>query len=196
MGPFDYEGWGVVEEPTKPGRRKIRWNGWIKMVAGKIRIDLRDPRSGQATVRWFGLEAVASLTPRREEDIDWEAVKADTRERDVAETGEKLFDILSAVSAVSRIPIEELRGKRKTPEKLNLYRHLAFYLMREWTSASFPMIGAAVNRDHSSIIHGVQLMVERIKRGMFADEITKIRALMAEPRAVVMDGLAQEVAGA
>ena|SRR5579859_908261 len=193
MGAFDYEGWGVVEEPTRIGKAKIRHAGWVRMQDGKIRIDMREP-SGKIVSRWFGLSAVASFTPQDENEVACAVITADTKARDAAEISERVCEILAAVSQVARISIEQLEGRRRTPQRLITYRHLAWYLMRHWTQASYPQIGVAVKRDHSSVMHGVNCAAKRIERGQFVEEIAKVKAIIAQSSAMVMDGLSQEVA--
>jgi chromosomal replication initiation ATPase DnaA len=47
-------------------------------------------------------------------------------------------------------------------QHLDFCRHLAMYLLKR-TSASFPLVGAALNRDHSSVLHGFNLIQRRVQ---------------------------------
>lgn len=56
----------------------------------------------------------------------------------------------------------EIRGNRRYAN-WNLARQVAMYLLRQHTRASFEFIGVLLgNRDHSTIMHGVSAMAERI----------------------------------
>ncbi len=56
-------------------------------------------------------------------------------------------------------------------------RYLAEYLTREMTELSFPAIGDYFKRDHSSVIHGCNIIASRLKeRPLLAGEVARLRA--------------------
>lgn len=70
--------------------------------------------------------------------------------------------ILSAVSSYYHIPIAELIGQRRTG-KIVRARQVAMYLAHIHTTSSVAGIGRALNRDHSTILHGKKLVEKSIK---------------------------------
>src|SRR5215470_16862212 len=71
--------------------------------------------------------------------------------------------IQKAVCDFFRIRPNDLRSKRRT-RTVALPRQVAMYLCRRYTDASFPTIGERFGgRDHSTAIHAVQVVEQRIK---------------------------------
>jgi molybdopterin converting factor small subunit len=69
----------------------------------------------------------------------------------------ELFGILTEVSRKSRITISDLKGdtrKRVVSEARQLY----FKRAKELTKESLKDIGLMVNRDHSTVLHGINLV--------------------------------------
>lgn len=84
--------------------------------------------------------------------------------------------IIIAVCAVCDVAEVDLKSSRRF-RKLIKPRHLACFLLREYTNLSYPQIGRKLgNRDHTTILHGVQKvkanlpefqpMISAIERGM------------------------------
>lgn len=72
-------------------------------------------------------------------------------------------DIKSAVSHYFNIKVSDLVSKRRT-RNLSFPRHIAMYLCRKHTAASYPDIGAEFGgRDHSSVIHAANVVMAKIK---------------------------------
>ncbi len=59
--------------------------------------------------------------------------------------------IQKEVARYYKVPVEELRGKRRTQEIAHA-RHVAIYLVRSITLESYPKIGERFDKDHSTII--------------------------------------------
>ena len=71
-----------------------------------------------------------------------------------------LNNIIDHVGRKFRMEPGTLRSRCKT-QRIALARQIAYYLCRTITGSSFPTIGGALRRDHSSIIHGFNLIHSR-----------------------------------
>lgn len=90
-------------------------------------------------------------------------------------------DIKKAVSIHFSLKVSDMSSKRRT-RNLSLPRHIAMYLCRKHTTASYPEIGNQFGgRDHSSVIHAAHVVssklsvdsaireaIEEIERKLFA----------------------------
>ncbi|HSX41775.1 MAG TPA: chromosomal replication initiator protein DnaA [Candidatus Saccharimonadales bacterium] len=74
-------------------------------------------------------------------------------------TGKQL---LKAVATHFDIEVSDLLGKKRLKE-LVYPRHLAMYLLKENLHHSFPQIGDELNKDHTTIMHGVRKIEEQLK---------------------------------
>jgi len=74
-------------------------------------------------------------------------------------TGAGLASILLEVSEIMNIPVEVLKTRTKTRE-VALARQFYFKRARLFTNDSLIKIGALVNRDHATVLHGVRLVNE------------------------------------
>ena len=62
-------------------------------------------------------------------------------------------------------------------------RQIAMYLCRELTEESYPAIGRAFHRDHSTVIAACQKCEKRIEgSGAFADQIEAIRLYVTKTK--------------
>lgn len=77
---------------------------------------------------------------------------------------------------------KDLTGQRKHWPLVE-YRQVAMYLCRTETSASFPTIGRAFNRHHSTVIHGFT-RIERCRRPNVERDIARLNALLAANEAL------------
>lgn len=91
-------------------------------------------------------------------------------------------DIKKAVAQHFSLKVSEIISKRRT-KNLSFPRHIAMYLCRKHTTASYPEIGSTFGgRDHSSVIHAanvvdtkvtndreVKALVEEIERRLFGN---------------------------
>jgi hypothetical protein len=69
--------------------------------------------------------------------------------------------IISDYIATSfHLPAHKL-GSKKRDQRTAFARQVAMYLCRKITESSFPSIGAHFNRDHSTVIHGCNLIARR-----------------------------------
>ena len=68
-------------------------------------------------------------------------------------------EIIEAVAQYYSLTGDDLKGPRRNRE-ISIPRQIAMYLCREVGSASFPHIGDAFGRDHSTIQHGCDRIAE------------------------------------
>ncbi|MCL4127304.1 UNVERIFIED_CONTAM: hypothetical protein GTU68_049283, partial [Idotea baltica] len=72
-------------------------------------------------------------------------------------------EIKIAVADYFNLKVVELISKRRT-RRLSFPRHIAMYLCRKHTTASYPEIGREFGgRDHSSVIHAANVVSKKIK---------------------------------
>lgn len=103
-------------------------------------------------------------------------------------TPQLVRDVMRAASEVTQIDIEVLKGPRRS-RSLAWPRQVAMYACVMLASnASLPQIGRAFNRDHTTVLHSVRVVKERLKR------YPETRALYAEIVGRVVGGAIQEAA--
>jgi chromosomal replication initiator protein len=79
------------------------------------------------------------------------------------------------------IPVSELTGRNRSA-KISVPRQIIMYLMREEVGASFPQIGQALNRDHTTVMHGIQRVTADLETdGDLAKTISAVRSKLYEP---------------
>jgi chromosomal replication initiator protein len=72
-------------------------------------------------------------------------------------------DIKGAVATHFSIKVSDMVSKRRT-RNLSFPRHIAMYLCRKHTTASYPEIGSNFGgRDHSSVIHAANVVASKVK---------------------------------
>ena len=69
--------------------------------------------------------------------------------------------IQKTVSDFFHIRLADLKSKKRT-QHIAFCRQVAMYLCRKMTDSSFPAIGEAFGRDHSTVIHAHNLIARRI----------------------------------
>jgi chromosomal replication initiator protein len=83
--------------------------------------------------------------------------------------------IQQAVSLVFEVPPDELLSARRTP-RVARARQVAMYLARELTSLSLAQIAREFNRDHSTVLHAIRSVSQRLEPGSeTADAIHRVR---------------------
>lgn len=75
---------------------------------------------------------------------------------------EASLKIIKDTAGKYRLTSEQLIGHSRFKE-LVLARHEAFYLLQR-KGLSTPQIGRLMNRDHSTVIHGIREHINRIER--------------------------------
>ncbi|MBQ4578036.1 MAG: chromosomal replication initiator protein DnaA [Clostridia bacterium] len=71
--------------------------------------------------------------------------------------------VLKEVSAFYSVPADKITGKAQNKEVV-LARKVASFLMRELCSMSYPEIGKVLNRDHTSVIYGVETLTKTMAK--------------------------------
>lgn len=66
-----------------------------------------------------------------------------------------ILKIKNFVKAKTGVTRKEMSGQSRR-QKVVFARHVAMYLCRKYTTHSYPEIGRAFSKDHSSAIHAVQ----------------------------------------
>src|SRR6202007_1663264 len=69
--------------------------------------------------------------------------------------------IQKTVADFFHIRLTDLKSKKRT-QHIAFCRQVAMYLCRKLTSSSFPVIGEAFGRDHSTVIHAFNLIQRRV----------------------------------
>jgi chromosomal replication initiator protein len=75
----------------------------------------------------------------------------------------RLAQVIAAVAEASGVPVRELLSGRRSKRTVQ-FRQAAMWLAREITEHSYPAIGQAFNRDHSTVMYGVSRTEERMTR--------------------------------
>ncbi len=68
-------------------------------------------------------------------------------------------DVIEAVAQYYSLSAEDIKGPRRNRE-ITVPRQIAMYLCREVGSITFPQIGEAFHRDHSTVQHGCERIIE------------------------------------
>jgi chromosomal replication initiator protein len=91
--------------------------------------------------------------------------------------------IQKTVSDFFHIRLTDLKSKKRT-QHIAFCRQVAMYLCRKLTSSSFPVIGEAFGRDHSTVIHAFNLIQRRVTNdSAFRLSIEKIERELKSLRA-------------
>jgi chromosomal replication initiator protein len=109
--------------------------------------------------------------------------------RDLLPAYESTPDIAAIQRVVAdsfHIHLAELKSKKRT-QHVAFCRQVAMYLCRKLTTNSFPSIGEHFGRDHSTVIHAVNLIERRVNNdAAFRLLIEKIeRGLKNVPRSAI-----------
>lgn len=79
----------------------------------------------------------------------------------------KIADVAKATSIVTKVPLVDLYGERRHKRTV-LARFVVWYVARHSLLKSYPVIGKSFNRDHTTVIHGVQKAQAMIEQGQGA----------------------------
>lgn len=92
-----------------------------------------------------------------------------------------IADVLREVSAHFSVRLRDLIRPRRYAS-IAFPRHVAMYLARELTGASFPMLGRHFGgRDHTTAIHGCRVIERRMRDdGRTAQIVIDLRAKLAK----------------
>lgn len=124
---------------------------------------------GKILKKWFGTTTARTLTAS-----DIEAPKHHCLP--------PMERIIRATCTVTGLTRNELLSGRRSKEFVHA-RHIAMYLAREYTTLSFPQIGRAMNKDHTTVYYVANKMA---KRGRGATKVN--RDIAAVKKAAGLDG--------
>jgi hypothetical protein len=82
-------------------------------------------------------------------------------QEDPADRPATFMQVMRAVSKYYQISIIEMRANRRQKQVV-LARQVACYLGRELTHLSLPMMGQKLCRDHTTVLHGIERVRERL----------------------------------
>ena len=71
------------------------------------------------------------------------------------------MSILTAVARYFGVKTDDLKGRARN-KQIVVPRHIAMYLLREDAHLSSPEIGRLLNRDHTTVLHGLKQVVHDI----------------------------------
>ena len=77
-------------------------------------------------------------------------------------------EILHAVARKHNIPVDWILSERRSGP-IVLARQEAMYRIYEETTLSLPGIGSRLNRDHTTVLHGIRAHAKRIGEGQGAE---------------------------
>ena len=89
----------------------------------------------------------------------------------------KLRTILETAARVFKLNIIDFVNERRSTDMVQC-RQACMYIMKKLTKASYPMIGNILNRDHTTIVHGIKC-VER-NTAKFAHLVDPLIAALGE----------------
>ena len=70
--------------------------------------------------------------------------------------------ILTAVSRHFDIPVEDIKGRKRT-SKIAAARHVAVYIIKKLTDSSLPNIGRVFGRDHTTMINSIETVEKKMQ---------------------------------
>ncbi len=86
--------------------------------------------------------------------------------------------VVAAVAKYYDVSISDILSKSRYPELIRA-RHIAMYLARKLTLKSTPDIGRILNRDHSSVWHGIRQVERRRKtEPALSAQLTELSAII------------------
>lgn len=89
--------------------------------------------------------------------------------------------ILTCASDFFGLPVAELTGRNRSA-KIALPRQIVMYVMREELGASLPQVGQILDRDHTTVMHGIDRVVTEMERNAaLAQTVSAFRNRLYEP---------------
>lgn len=95
-----------------------------------------------------------------------------------------ILEIIIAATEASNVPLIEITGKKKLRPLPDL-RKIICYIARFEGNYKYKEIGAALNRDHTTIISACRQYVDlMITDKIFKDRVSEVRKFLAKERPV------------
>lgn len=76
--------------------------------------------------------------------------------------------VTKAVAKLAGVTVADLQSADRS-RRFARPRQLAVYLARQWSGKSYPILGRHFNRDHSTIIHAVEITQKRLDDPQYQD---------------------------
>lgn len=168
-----------LDPPGPVGRRKILANaaGAKKLRLTPDALDFLAVQPGGLRAALGSLQNLAFIAPQFPGPLDREAV-----ERVLVETGQPtsreadVDAIIGRVASAFGVSEKELRSASRLRSVL-VPRQVAMYLARELVGLSLPRIGAAFDRDHTTVLHACRKIEAELETdGVLAARVRQLRA--------------------
>lgn len=144
----------------------------IDLIANKIETNIRDLEAALNTIIMYTEFGNSNIT------LEFAKQKLSNLYSSPGTGNISIKNIQEVVSQNYNITVSELKGKKRE-KKFVIPRFIAVYIAREMTEYSFTEIGNEFGgRDHSSIMHGYNNIVEKIQSD--PTMLQKIKILMEE----------------
>ena len=127
-----------------------------QFIAKSVKSNIRELEGALTRVLAYSNLTGVSLSVSLAEN----ALKDIIQDKDVSLSTET---ILEAVSNHFNVKIDEIRSKKRNQPITNA-RQVYMYLTREILNESLLNIGKSIDRDHSTVIHGIEKIEEKIKK--------------------------------
>lgn len=93
-------------------------------------------------------------------------------------------EILAKVGEAFRVRVEDIQSHKRT-QHIAFVRQVVMYLVRHHTDLSYPAIGKLLKHDHSSCIHGHNLIERRMEHEREFERTIRTLEIGMEPRHIV-----------
>lgn len=89
-------------------------------------------------------------------------------------------DVIRASAQHFMIRVGDIKGRKRT-KSMAVPRFVACYVARKLTRCSYPEIGAALGRDHTSVLHAVQQVEARMESDLrLANAVRRVTEIAIE----------------
>ena len=99
----------------------------------------------------------------------------------------KVAEVAKATSVVMDVPLSDIYGVGRTQRFVHA-RWVISYIARRSLLKSYPAIGNCINRDHTTVLHGVQSLQKMIDGGdeKIADIVNQVKQMVGIPGDVAL----------
>jgi chromosomal replication initiator protein len=152
------------------------------LIATHVKSNIRDLEG--CLVRLLAFASLVSVAPAEitcdfTKDVLKELIK--TPERSL-----RIEDIQKAVADYFRVPVEAIKGKRRT-SSIVLPRQIAMYVCRQMTDLSLSEIGAKFgHRDHTTVLYACDKIEQLVETDRdLGESVNRVTALVSSPPVTV-----------
>ncbi|MCD6289143.1 MAG: chromosomal replication initiator protein DnaA [Anaerolineae bacterium] len=126
----------------------------VMLIAQSVRSNIRDLEGT--------LNRVIAETELRGGEITLEQTAAILQSLPSIQVAVSPEQTLELVAWSFGLSVDQLTGRKRNKE-VSLARHIAMYLLRHECDLSLPQVGALLNRDHTTVMHGVERVEELVE---------------------------------